>query len=215
MSTTTATSAPIACRPLSVDESELAVDFVTPIVQEVPIFTWMLGSRGANPGMIRMMAQLLIAVALPRGRVCGAFSDGELVGVLVWAPADRGPEGLPETTRDQLIETLRHDRDLAARMQQHQNAMAAHQPSGRYVEVLLAAIVPDQRGGDIVAKMVEPVFESAAEHNAGVTATTASLQLGAVLMRKYGAVQTDEFDVGPVTLHVYVVEPGAVELLSA
>jgi len=204
---TATTSAPIACRSLTVDEADLAIDFVTPIVHEVPIFKWMLGVRAGDPDMVRLIAELLVAVALPRERVVGAFSGDELVGLVVWAPPNRGVEDMPEPYRQRAIDALRADLAMAARMQQHQAAMAQHQPQGPYVEVLLAAIIPDRRGGDIVTKMVEPAFRSAAAHNAGVTATTASLELGAVLMRKYGAVQTEEFNIGPVGLHVYVVAP--------
>ncbi|WP_018180182.1 hypothetical protein [Jongsikchunia kroppenstedtii] len=207
MSMPTATSAPIACRSLTFDEADLAIDFVTPIVHEVPIFRWMLGVRVDEPDMVRLIAELLVAVALPRDRVVGAFIDNELVGLVVWAPPNRGVEDMPEPYRQRAIDALQADPGMAARMHQHQIAMAEHQPKGPYVEVLLAAIVPGRRGGDIVTTMIEPAFRSAAEHNVGVTATTASLELGAVMMRKYGAVRTDEFTVGPVGLNVYLVAP--------
>lgn len=204
---TTTASAPITCRSMTVEEADLVIDFITPIVHEVPIFQWMLGIRQSDPDMVRLIAELLIAVALPRARVVGAFSDDELVGLVVWAPPNRGVEDMLEPYRQHAIEALQADPAMAARIHQHQVAMAEHQPKGPHAEVLLAAIIPDRRGGDIVAKMVEPAFRSAKEHNAGVTATTASLELGAVLMRKYGAVRTEEFSVGPVGLNVYVVAP--------
>lgn len=124
-------------------------------IREIPLYRWLLGEHADDLGKRAWLAKILLLPLLRAGCVAGAEVDGRLVGVLAWQPHDLDLGVVTEgaLTRDDfsaVIETL----ELLERLRELWTEPPLPPPVPDGVNMILVTVLPEVRGGDVLADLV-------------------------------------------------------------
>jgi len=194
-------------RVLTVDELDLAIDLLRPVLREVPLHQWLLGECGDDPDIERWLVELQLLEHLRAGYVLGGFEGAELIGVLMWSPAEpfqRPPE--PEFER-RSIELLRPHPQFVQRLAEFKRVCAQGRLPRPDVEIVLAGYSERARGSDLSERLLAPAFAEARRAGSGVWMATAARGIGSSAAQRFGFRQVGEYTIGPVTMHVHRSQP--------
>ena len=145
-------------RVLDDEEAEEAVAVVAHGIREIPLYRWLLGDHVDDSGKREWLARILLLPLLRAGCVAGAVIDGRLVGVLAWQPHDLrfGSTSATSLTRDDFAEVVETP-ELLERLRELWTAPPLPPPVEDGVNMILVAVLPEARGGDVLAELVAPV----------------------------------------------------------
>lgn len=190
-------------RPLAFDEGEIAIDLMLPIAREIPFHQWLLGEAAGDIEVERWLIELQLIEHLRQGYVLGGFDGDELVGILMWSPAEPYVASPEPEFQERSIELLQHHPGIVERLSEFRSSSTAGRLAPPNIEIVLAGYTPRMRGTDLAAALVAPAFEAAREAGSCVWMGTAAESFGASAMRRFGGEKVGEYMVGPVTMHVY------------
>lgn len=190
-------------RALAFDELDAAIDLLVPVLREVPVIQWLLGDSAGDPALERWLVELQLVEHLRAGYVLGGFEGTELVGVVVWSPAEPF-QSPPETEFEaRSIELLRAHPEFVNRLAEFKRGCAAGRLPRPDVEIVLAGYSSQARGTDLSERLLAPAFAEARRAGSGVWMATAARSIGASAAQRFGLDQVGEYTIGPVTMFVH------------
>ncbi|WP_245557029.1 hypothetical protein [Jongsikchunia kroppenstedtii] len=202
-------------RALAVDELGLAVDLLLPVLREVPLHRWLLGECADDREVECWLIEIQLVEHLRAGYVLGGFDGAELLGVVVWSPAEPLQSAPDRGFEQRSIELLRRHPEFVQRLAEFKRACAAGRLPHPDVEIVLAGYAERARGTDLSERLLAPAFAEARREGSAVWMATAARSIGASAARRFGFGQVGEYKVGPVTMHVHRSDPASSRITDA
>ncbi|GMU80129.1 MAG: hypothetical protein AMXMBFR46_29140 [Acidimicrobiia bacterium] len=150
------------------DDADLdaAVAVLAHGIREIPLYRWLLGEHADDLDKRAWLARILLLPLLRAGCVAGAEADGRLVGVLAWQPHDLDLSAVTEgaLTRDDFSAVIQTP-ELLERLRELWTEPPLPPPVPDGVNMILVTVLPEVRGGDVLADLVAPVEEYCRERD--------------------------------------------------
>ncbi|PWD45056.1 hypothetical protein ACN93_00140 [Gordonia paraffinivorans] len=140
------------------------VELLSASVDEIPMYSWVLGEHLSDRELRAWLAEILVRPYLNAGYVLGARESGRLVGALVWQPhdADLTSDGTPLLTPDDFVRVARIP-GVRERLAAWLTSPQLPVPVPDAVNLRIAVVAPEARGGDTLVELVRRVERFCAE----------------------------------------------------
>ncbi|MGW6033004.1 hypothetical protein CYJ73_02105 [Gordonia terrae] len=175
-------------RTLTTADLRPAAELLARAVDEIPLYRWVLGEHIADPTLCEWLAEILVRPHLEAGYVIGSHQDGRLVGILVWHPhdADLSPDGSPPLVPADFLRASTIP-GLRERLIDFLTSAQLPSPAADAVDVRLAAVLPECRGGDALTGMMREVERFCVSAARPYYAWTGSKRLRDWFVHEWGA----------------------------
>ncbi|MFE0747906.1 hypothetical protein [Gordonia sp. NPDC058843] len=145
-------------RTLTTADLRPATQLLARAIEDIPLYRWVLGDYLTDPALREWLAEILVRPYLKAGYVIGSFQNEHLVGVLIWHPHDveLSSDGEPPLVPDDFVRVAAIP-GLRERLIQFLTSAQLPSPAADAVDVRIAAVLPEARGGDALVRMMREV----------------------------------------------------------
>ncbi len=152
------------------------------------MYRWVLGDHLPDLTLREWLAEILVRPYLKAGCVLGSFQNEHLVGILIWHPHDveLSPDGEPPLVPADFVRVAAIP-GLRERLIEFLTSPQLPSPASDAVDVRIAAIVPEARGGDALVRMMREVERFCVSAARPYYAWTGSARLRDWFVHEWGA----------------------------
>lgn len=152
------------------------------------MYRWVLGDHLPDLTLREWLAEILVRPYLNAGCVLGSFQNEHLVGILIWHPHDveLSPDGEPPLGPADFVRVAAIP-GLRERLIEFLTSPQLPSPASDAVDVRIAAIVPEARGGDALVRMMREVERFCVSAARPYYAWTGSKRLRDWFVHEWGA----------------------------
>ncbi|MCG7630772.1 hypothetical protein MHN80_00440 [Gordonia McavH-238-E] len=175
-------------RTLTAADLRPATELLARAVEEIPLYRWVLGDRLTDRSLREWLAEILVRPYLGAGYVIGSFFDEHLVGILIWHPHDveLSSDGAPLLIPEDFVRVATIP-GLRERLIQFLTSEQLPFPATDAVDVRIAAVAPEVRGGDALTGMMREVERFCVSAARPYYAWTGSKRLRDWFVHEWGA----------------------------
>ncbi|MGF0327327.1 hypothetical protein [Gordonia hongkongensis] len=152
------------------------------------MYRWVLGDHLPDLTLREWLAEILVRPYLKAGCVFGYFQNEHLVGILIWHPHDveLSPDGEPPLVPADFVWVAAIP-GLRERLIVFLTSPQLASPASDAVDVRIAAVVPEARGGDALVRMMREVERFCVSAARPYYAWTGSARLRDWFVHEWGA----------------------------